>query len=232
MNSRSLSSLALACMLASLAPPGFAEVMDFDDIPISPTMISSPSHTDFAAAVSPQNNFTVAGQFTDLSFGSYNGTPVAPAWSGTIALNVNPDESNGSYPPGIAISSNNGDFFALANVRVYAPYGSQGAILNLNAFDLQGDNAPGPPTSFWYANVVIPAALPGNSPWVFVQLPTPENDADLFYMSSNTTLFLDHLQLEPVPEPGTWALLGIGLLGLTGWRRRHAAPHHSRSAMS
>lgn len=218
-----LPSAVLALALVGLSAPSAATVIDFDNVPITPTMISSPSHTDYDTTDLLIDGYNLsADQFTDLAFGSYNGTPVAPAWSGTTALYIQPDYQLPLFQPSNAIGSTGLALFALANVRVYAPYAPEGTILNVSAYDLAGDSVG--LTSFWYANVVVPAVQPGRSPWVYVQLPYPEDGANLYVFNSSTPLFLDHLQVEAVPEPGIWALLGLGVAALA-WRQRRQPGH-------
>ena len=48
----------------------------------------------------------------------------------------------------------------------------------------------------------------------------------IFISTSAGGIEVDHIQygqMAPVPEPGSWALMGAGLLGLAGWVRRRAA---------
>ncbi|WP_283147798.1 PEP-CTERM sorting domain-containing protein [Silvimonas soli] len=226
-----LPSAALALVLVGLSTPCTATVLDFDQVPITPAMISSPSHTDYDTTDLLIDGYNLeSDEYTDLAFGSFNGTPVAPAWSGTTALYIDPNYQMDEISPlSNAIAGNGSAPFALANVRVYAPDAPGGTILNINAFDTAGDNVG--LTSFWYANVVVPAVRPGRSPWVFLSLPYPEDGANIYVFASTTPVFLDHLQVEPVPEPGVWALLGIGMAAFAWRQRRRPDPGRPQLAM-
>lgn len=213
----------ITLMLGGISAPGYAQYINFDDIPDTPAMINNPSHSDSLPEQTVLDGYLFGTSlFTDLSFGTFNGTPVHNAYNGSIAMYIDPTYLyvGGDSLPGYGenvISLGGPGKFSLASARIYAPLAPAGTILNVGGYDA-GEGSSG-----WYDNLVIPAVQPGQSPWVEVQF--PEALAYTFLFTSTTPLFIDNLKVEPVPEPDTWLLLGLG--GLAGWLQRRTRRQHA-----
>jgi hypothetical protein len=77
-------------------------------------------------------------------------------------------------------------------------------------------------------NTAVQAALPASPTLIPIQVDIPAGLGDLTQVSLHFNgvpgldANIDNVMIHHVPEPGSLALIGFGLAGLAGWRRRRA----------
>jgi hypothetical protein len=163
------------------------------------------------------NNFTTASEFTATSSGNLSSITIAlsrigSAGSGDVTVKLETDSGSGG--PGSVIES-----FSVP-------------VSSLGAFG--GNNSP-----VVLNSVLDPALTAGTDYWLVVSAPSPDSidwnfnpigdigdhatsvNGGAFFLGSGThgAFRLDSGLAAAVPEPATLALVGLGALGLVGYRR-------------
>ncbi|GGP26112.1 PEP-CTERM sorting domain-containing protein [Silvimonas amylolytica] len=202
--------LALAAVFSTAACHVAAFVETFESYPEDSSMQTGNHVSDGWYVVSNNIVYTYFN-VADMSYGVVNGIPVAPAYSGTRALSLLISDIDSIRVNGLGA-------FYLASAWAYAPTAPQGATITAIGLGSEWGDEVGSET------LTIPAIAPGQSPWVKLsfdeRLASPYGIA----FSSNVPLFMDNLKIyTAVPEPETWSLFGLGLLGaLLGRKRLHS----------
>ncbi len=118
-------------------------------------------------------------------------------------------------------------FGALFNSATAGPVGAVGVSFFGNSFyssiltppfyaaSAALDNAPGS----WLNQIQVTAKIPVGTTWMLAQV--YYSNATLFNAVGPQAGYVDDafLSINPVPEPATWALMGLGALAI-GWRQR------------
>ncbi len=90
-----------------------------------------------------------------------------------------------------------------------------------------GLSPPIPSTELWTTYSVPMTATAWNTTQAnWEQVLSNVNYLDVI-IQAGSTIGLDNVTLAPVPEPSSFLLLGSGLLGLAGWRRRGNTSTHA-----
>ena len=163
-----------------------------------------------------------------------------------VAFNFSPGDATAQLPAGTRPSSvriTNTTYTALIMLTGDPNhFARQFSVANQDFFRLtiRGHDAVGALTGsvdFYLADYRFPSAAQAYvvSQWTTVNLAPLGNARSLDFVltSSDTGQFgtntptyfaLDNLALAPVPEPGTWALTGMGVVGLVAVRKKKAGP--------
>ena len=220
---RSARLLAAAALTACIAGPAVADVVDtlgkaspvFADgdspsiIEVINALAGNPAPFDAGIGIDP-----VAGNDFSASWTFNYAAPLQPIGAASVSIGILDHDSASAGDQVSAFSVDGIDLTALLNSAFNARGGASGEY-NVYTIDLPGsafaDLADGSAT-FSLALTGPVDAPPPILPTIPPGPPDPSNGATLVFSS---------LSITPVPEPGTFALLGLGALAaLTVARRR------------
>jgi hypothetical protein len=193
-----VTAAVLATGIAALAGPAFAgPIMGTIDVSGGSAGITTSGGVTTINFTNPANIFSVSGSFDELQTGSTSTVPVCP----NCATLGTPFASNQSLPFSLftATNPNNGDTVMLSVISAHFAPGANGA------YDVSG-----------MGDVSL------------TNFVTTLGDYSMTIPSSGQNASVDiYSSVTSVPEPGTLALFGAGLLGFAffvGRRRRTTKP--------